>query len=68
MINYIIMNNKKNGIQVCKNCGGDGFHMLPPYYATIMPKEEKTPCEDCKGRGRVFVVPNNIVAIREKDY
>lgn len=44
----------------CSRCGGKGAIERYPYYATIMPEKRKEPCEACKGRGRVLVIPTGM--------
>jgi DnaJ-class molecular chaperone len=53
--------------KTCETCGGTGKVDRYPYYATMMPPIAEVPCEDCKGRGRIFVVPNGVVIVREAD-
>ena len=62
-----ILGESKVGYQKCKKCGGTGTLMRYPYYATIMPEKTLIPCEDCHGHGQIYVVPNNIIIVREGD-
>ena len=54
------------GYKKCTRCGGTGHVMLPPFYAKEMPEPTEYPCEECNGRGRVYVVPAGIAVVREK--
>lgn len=56
------------GYKKCPTCGGKGTNKRYPYYATVMPEETEIPCEDCKGTGTVFVVPNDATIVRESNY
>ncbi len=47
----------------CPRCGGSGFVMRPPFYAHQMPKDEPFPCEECEGRGRFFIVPDDCLTL-----
>jgi DnaJ-class molecular chaperone len=62
-----LFGNSKVGYQKCPTCGGTGSRLMYPYYATIMPEKTLIPCEDCHGRGEIYVVPNYVVIVREGD-
>lgn len=51
--------------KICLTCDGTGKVLRYPYYSTIMPEKKLIPCEDCGGRGEIFVVPNDVKLIRE---
>jgi DnaJ-class molecular chaperone len=58
----------KYGYKKCPTCGGKGSELRYPYYATNMPKKVDVLCEDCRGTGRVFVVPDIAEIVKESDY
>ncbi len=59
---------QRNGYyKICLTCDGTGKILRYPYYSTIMPEMKLIPCEDCGGRGEIFVVPDDIKLIRESN-
>jgi DnaJ-class molecular chaperone len=51
--------------KTCDTCNGSGQVLRYPHYSTVMPEKKLIPCEDCGGRGKVFVAPNNVRIVRE---
>jgi len=51
----------------CSSCSGTGKVKRHSYYAKQMPKETEMPCENCKGKGRFLIVPDNANIVRESE-
>ena len=49
----------------CPTCGGAKVVSRTPFWATVMPEKTKQVCPNCQGEGRLLVVGDADIIIRE---